>query len=95
MSVYFVVTIKMRDPEIYSRYLEYCDAVFVKYKGTDLAVDENSKIVEGKGSYSRVVLIEFENEKDFNEWYYSEDYQGIVKYRIEGAECNSVLIHGK
>jgi uncharacterized protein (DUF1330 family) len=95
MSVYFIVTIKMLDTRVYNNYLELCDDVFKKYKGKYLAVDETIKIVEGNIPYTRVVIIEFETENDFNEWYYSEDYQRIVKYRIEGAECNSVLVHGK
>jgi Uncharacterized conserved protein len=85
----------MIDTTCYSKYLELCDDVFGKYKGKYLAVDEGYKVLEGKYPYTKTVIIEFSNEQDFNEWYYSADYQDIVKYRLEGAECASVLVHGK
>jgi uncharacterized protein (DUF1330 family) len=40
------------------------------------------------------VIIEFQKEDDFHEWYNSEDYQTIVKYRLGGSKCDSVLVHG-
>jgi uncharacterized protein (DUF1330 family) len=95
MSMYFIVQVKMKNAEIYKKYLEECDQVFEKYKGKYLAVDDKYIVVEGTVDCSRIVIISFENEDDFNDWYYSEDYQRIVKYRVSGAECNSVLVHGK
>jgi uncharacterized protein (DUF1330 family) len=48
MSVYFVVNIRMVDTLIYSKYLEACDAVFEKYKGEYLAVDDKFQVIEGE-----------------------------------------------
>jgi uncharacterized protein (DUF1330 family) len=95
MKAYFVLHIKVKDEIEYKKYLEKCDAVFNKYKGRYLAVDDGFIVVEGKDDSSRIVLIEFNNELDFNEWYTSKDYQDIVKHRLKGSDCNSVLIHGK
>jgi uncharacterized protein (DUF1330 family) len=95
MSVYFIVNSSMIDSMIYNQYLESCDEIFKKYKGKYLAVDNSFIVVEGTNSHTKIVVIEFDNEHDFNEWYYSNDYQEIVKYRLNGAECNSVLVHGK
>jgi uncharacterized protein (DUF1330 family) len=95
MKAYFILHIKMKDEVVYKKYLERCDAVFCKYKGRYLAVDDEYIVVEGKDESSRIVLIEFDNESDFTEWYNSNDYQDIVKYRLQGSDCNSVLIHGK
>jgi uncharacterized protein (DUF1330 family) len=74
MSSYFIVNIKMVDTNKYSEYLEYCDAVFKKYKGKYLAVDDKFQIIEGDYPYSRTVIMEFANENDFYDWYQSEDY---------------------
>jgi uncharacterized protein (DUF1330 family) len=95
MSAYFIVQLNMKNEEIYKKYLEECDQVFEKYRGKYLAVDDKYRVVEGTVDYSRIVIISFENEDDFSEWYYSDDYQRIVKYRLSGAECNSVLVHGR
>jgi uncharacterized protein (DUF1330 family) len=95
MSVYFIAHITMTDELVYKKYLEECDEVFEKYKGTYLAVDENYTTIEGNIDSTKIVLISFDNENDFNSWYHSEDYQKIVKYRLLGAKCNSILVHGK
>jgi uncharacterized protein (DUF1330 family) len=95
MKVYFVVYAKMKDQVEYKKYLDKCDVVFSKYNGRYLAVDENFKVIEGKNDSSRIIVIEFESESEFNEWYNSEEYQGIIGYRLHGSDCNSVLVHGK
>lgn len=95
MNTYFIVHARMKDEGIYRKYLEQCDEVFEKYNGEYLAVDQNYEVIEGKCDYSRVIIITFKNKEDFDKWYYSGDYQRIVKYRLEGAECDSILVHGK
>jgi uncharacterized protein (DUF1330 family) len=85
----------MKNEAIYAQYLNECDHILAEYKGKYLAVDDNYISIEGKSNYSRVVVITFKTEKDFNNWYYSDDYQRIVKYRLAGSECDSVLVHGK
>lgn len=95
MGVYFSVQIKMKDPDIYNHYLEACDDVFSRFQGRYLAVDEAPTILEGEWPYTRSILIEFPSEKLFNEWYYSEAYQDILKYRLEGATCTAIIIHGQ
>ena len=95
MNVYFVVHIKINDETIYQKYIDDCDEIFERYRGKYLAVDDEYEIIEGKSTYSRIVLIHFESDEDFQKWYYSNDYQRIVKYRLVGAECDSVLVHGK
>jgi uncharacterized protein (DUF1330 family) len=93
MKVMFVLHVKMKDEVEYKKYIDKCDEVFKKCKGRYLAVDDNFKVVEGKDDSSRIVLIEFNYESDFDEWYNSNDYQDILKHRLKGSDCNSVLVH--
>lgn len=95
MSVYFSAQIKMIDEKEYEKYLESCDEVFSKYQGKYLAVDGEPTVLEGEWQYSRSVLIEFPNETLLNEWYYSSEYQKILKHRLKGAECRTIVIHGR
>ena len=74
--------------------MDKVDEVFKKYKGKYLCVDDKPKIIEGKLDSARLVLIEFESENDFNDWYYSNDYQTILKHRLRGAVCNSITVKG-
>ncbi len=92
---YFIANIKITDENEYQKYLKSVDEVFSRFNGKYLAVDGDPKILEGNWSYSRSVLIQFENEEDFNKWYYSDEYQEILKFRLSGAICDTILVRGK
>ena len=68
--------------------------MFSKFKGKYLAVDKCPKIIEGSWDYSRIVIIGFESIEDFNEWYYSIEYQEILKSRLNAAKCDSLIVKG-
>ena len=94
MSYYFLAQIKIHDTAEYQRYLDNADAVFSKYRGKYLAVDKDPEVIEGNFRHSRAVLISFEDKNDFEEWYYSDDYQNILKHRLSAANCDTILIKG-
>jgi uncharacterized protein (DUF1330 family) len=94
MSHYFLAQIKIIDATEYQMYLNEVDAVFKKYRGQYLAVDANPTILEGTWNYTRTVLIRFDSKTDFENWYHSADYQRILKHRLTGAQCDSILIKG-
>jgi len=91
---YFVANIKINDLSEYQKYINESEEVFAKFKGKYLAVDNEPQILEGEWKYTREVIICFENKKDFTDWYCSEDYQRILKYRLAAAECDSILVKG-
>ena len=95
MSYYFVVNIKINNQLEYQKYINKADEVFSKFNGKYLAVHDKPKILEGNWDYSRVVIIEFETEEDFNHWYNSKEYQEILKYRIAASTSDGILIKGK
>ncbi len=91
---YFVASIKIEDYTEYKKYIEKVDEVFSKFNGKYLVVDDKPKILEGNWDYSRVVIIEFETETDFNNWYNSKEYQEILKYRLVSSSSDSILVQG-
>ena len=95
MSYYFVVNIKINDQLEYQKYINKADEVFSKFNGRYVVVDDNPKILEGNWDYSRVVIIEFETETDFDNWYNSTEYQEILKYRIRASQSDGILAKGK
>ncbi len=94
MKHYFVAQIKIRDPKEYEEYLENFDDIFSKYNGEYLAIDESPTLLEGKWDYTKSVLIKFNSKKEFDAWYYSKDYQKILKHRLNAAKCDTILIKG-
>jgi uncharacterized protein (DUF1330 family) len=94
MSVFFMANINIHDPLEYQNYLNRSEEIFARYRGAYLAVDDKPVVLEGEWNFSRVVLIRFEKKEDFDAWYYSEDYQEILKYRLTASESDTILIHG-
>jgi uncharacterized protein (DUF1330 family) len=94
MDYYFAANIRIQNPDHYQKYLEKADEVFEKYKGVYLAVDETPQVLEGKWNYSKSVLIRFPSKEDFEKWYYSDEYQEILKFRLDASESDSILIRG-
>jgi len=94
MAYYFVAQIRIDDPVEYGKYLDKIDNIFASYKGEYLAVDESPEILEGNWDYTKSVLIKFESRQDFENWYYSEDYQSILKHRLRASRCDTILVEG-
>lgn len=94
MSYYFVANIKITNEEEYTKYLTQVDEIFEKYEGKYLAVDKTPLLLEGNWDYTRAIIIEFKTLDAFNQWYYSNDYQIILKHRLEGAFCDTILVKG-
>lgn len=94
MAHYFSAQISIHNQEEYDRYLESFDDIFARHKGTILAVDDSPTVLEGEWKYTRSVLIKFDTREDFEAWYFSRDYQQIIKYRLNAAKCDTILIEG-
>jgi uncharacterized protein (DUF1330 family) len=94
MTHYFVAQIKINDPVEYEKYLDKFDDIFSGYKGEYLAIDESPTLLEGHWDYTKSVLIKFRSKQDFEDWYYSADYQKILKHRLSASKCDTILVHG-
>jgi uncharacterized protein (DUF1330 family) len=95
MSAYFIACINIHDRRLYQKYLDKCDSIFERYEGEYLAVDEAPQTLEGNRSSGRVVLIRFPSEEALRRWYFSEEYQEILRFRLAAAECEAVMVHGR
>ena len=91
---YFIAHIKINDSREYQKYMDKAGQVFQKYNGRYLVVDNDPEILEGEWAYTRVVLIQFESEPDFKNWYFSDEYQQILKHRLNAADCDTILAKG-
>jgi uncharacterized protein (DUF1330 family) len=95
MIAYFVAQITIHDEKQYRKYLAACERVFNNFNGEYLAVDTAPDVLEGEWNHQRLVIIRFPNPDDLKKWYHSPEYQGILKFRLTGARCVSLLVHGK
>ena len=94
MPHYFIAQIRIKDEKEYQKYIDNAGKIFEKYNGTYLAVDNNPIVLEGRWDYTRIVIIQFNQKNDFESWYYSDDYQKILKHRLKAAACDTILVKG-
>ncbi len=93
MSVYFVAGLRIHDGAGYDRYLEGFDAVFGRYEGEVVLVDETPAVLEGEWPYTRLVLLRFPDEAALRRWYESPEYQRLARLRHDAADGFIVVGH--
>lgn len=95
MSVYFIANIRINDADEYKKYIAGSAKVFERYNGKYITVDHNPTILEGNWNYSRLVMIEFPSRDALDAWYYSDEYQKILRHRLKAADCNTIIVESK
>lgn len=95
MSAYFLAQIAIDDPVAYEQYLDGFDAIFARYSGKVIAVDDSPAVLEGTWSQTRVVLIRFPTEEDLRVWYESPEYQALAEFRRQASRADILLVHGR
>jgi uncharacterized protein (DUF1330 family) len=94
MSSYFVALIDIHDPARYDDYLAGFDAVFERFNGEIVAVEDEPQVLEGSWPWGRTVLIRFPTDDDLLRWYRSPEYQRLAAIRHQAAEANIAIIRG-
>ncbi len=95
MSCYFVAQIQIHDPSEYQKYLDGYDAVFDRFQGKVLAVDESPMRLEGEWPYTRCVIIRFPNRAEALRWYRSPEYQALASHRWQASRADILLVDGR
>jgi uncharacterized protein (DUF1330 family) len=94
MTVYAVALININDRAEYTRYEQGFMAIFGKYKGRVLAVDEAPSVIEGDWPYTRTVLLEFPDRAELDRWYRSDAYRQLMQHRLAGSEAAIAVVAG-
>lgn len=94
MSIYLVATLEIEDRDRYRRYEEGFMDIFQRFGGELLSVDEAPVVLEGEWSWTRTVLIRFDDADTALRWYHSEEYQALMRHRLDASQGNIVMIQG-
>ena len=78
MSIYLVVNSTIDNPELLDEYVRDAGATLGIVPVKVLAVDTETKAIEGEAAGPRTVILEFESEDDFRTWYDSPQYRAII-----------------
>lgn len=94
MSVYFVVQEEVQDQEGLDAYGKAAAPTMANVRGRALAVDNDVQAVEGEWHGTRLVILEFDDEEAFREWYESPEYQAALPLRMAATDSRGALAKG-
>lgn len=94
MSVYVIAQVHVTDPEQYGKYLAKAGASVGKYNAELIAADGNTQRIEGDLDFERTVIMRFDSEEQFRDWYESPEYQAAKKERENAVVGRITLVRG-
>jgi len=92
VSVFIIGQICIHDRSGYAKYEEGFGAIFARYQGALLSVDEDVEVLEGDWVGTRTVVIEFPSSVEARRWFDSEEYQALAEHRKAASIGNIALV---
>lgn len=94
MSVYAIAQLTITGRATYERYRQRFMPTLQPFGGRLLAADEEPRVLEGRWTGDKVVLLEFPDEARLEAWLRSPEYVRIAVDRKAGAQGPVLLVHG-
>ncbi len=91
MSVYFIASYDVEDPEVYEGYVPGVRPLLPKNSAEILVADYEAKTIEGQGRGVNVVL-KFESEAAAMNWYNDPDYGPVKKIRLDSTTNGTIIL---
>ena len=90
---YWMVSVTIRDPDTYKRYIAENALAFAKYGAKFLARGGRFESPEGPTG-TRNAIIEFESYEQALACYNSPEYQSALKQRLASSSAHTVIVEG-
>ncbi len=91
MSVYFIVSYDIEDPEKFESYPPRVIPLLQKYGAEILVVDDEAKTIEGSGHDINVVL-RFDSEEVAMKFYNDPEYEPVKKIRLDSTKNGTFIM---
>jgi uncharacterized protein (DUF1330 family) len=91
MSVYFIASYDIEDPQGYEGYVPSVIPLLQKHNAEILVADYEAKPVEGEARGVNVVL-RFESEEAAMNMYNDPDYRAVKKTRLDSTKNGTLLL---
>ena len=92
MSVHVLIDIKIINRDMYMEYVKKVPPIVKKFGGRYLARGENITILSGTWHPERIILLEFDNSEQVNNWFKSREYAEIASLRENSTITNAIMI---
>jgi uncharacterized protein (DUF1330 family) len=94
MAAYFIVDVKVHDPQLYEDYRKLVGPTLERYGGKFLVRGGASETIEGDWQPQRLVILEFDDTEQFKRWYHSPEYTEARSIRFQASTARAILIQG-
>lgn len=93
--MYLVAELRVRDPELLTRYAQEVQPLMAQYGGRIIAISlPKARVLEGDWEPPLLVLHRWESEERFDEFWRSAEYQPIKRLRHESCDSRVVVFDG-
>ena len=94
MSLYMVVEIEVKDPELYEEYVEKVYDIVTKYGGKYLVRGGSITPTSTSWIPDRLIIIEFQNKKQVKDCFQSSEYLELAPLREKSTLSKTILVEG-
>ena len=94
MASYFIVDVKVNDPQTYQEYSKLVGPLLEKYGGKFVVRGGATETIEGDWQPQRLVILEFADEEQFKRWYHSPEYTEARNIRFKASTARAILAQG-
>ena len=94
MSVYLIIEIKVKDNELYSKYVEKVPEVIESYGGRYLIRGGEVTSFSGNWYPERIILIEFETIEQLQNCFQSDEYLKLSSLRKQSTISKAIIVEG-
>lgn len=94
MSLYMVVDIEVKNPELYEEYVEKVYDIVTKYGGKYLVRGGSITPTSTNWIPDRLIIIEFQNKKQVKDCFQSSEYLELAPLREKSTLSKTILVEG-
>ena len=94
MSAYVIVQVQVTDEVRYEKYKPMVQATLESFGGRFLVRSGDSKMLEGKSSWNRLVVLRFPDSERATAWWNSDEYKEAKELRQATANTTMILVDG-
>lgn len=94
MKAYVIVQENIHDQEMFTAYRAQVLPTVQQFGGSFIVRGGDFKVVEGEGTFQRLVVIEFPSRADAEGWYHSPAYQKLVPLRLKASTGTLIIVDG-
>ncbi|WP_096085097.1 DUF1330 domain-containing protein [Agaribacterium haliotis] len=92
MSAYLIVSLNIKDKELFSEYAQQAGPSMLKFGAEFIARGAISKMLSGEQQWQTHAVVKFEDENKIEAWYNSAEYQALIDLRDRAADlCLAVF----